>query len=185
MWALLPNCLSLLRIVLVIPVVLTLLAHDYVLALILFGIAGISDGLDGWLAKRLGWQSRLGSLLDPLADKTLMVATYLALAVTQMLPLWIVVLVIARDAILVVGGLLYHWLIGLFDVHPTLISKLNTTLQICFALLVVFQAATALVPVKVLAVLLAAVAVTTCLSGLDYIRTWGQNALAAKHRAHQ
>ncbi|PWG73519.1 CDP-alcohol phosphatidyltransferase, partial [Enterococcus hirae] len=80
--------------------------------LILFVVAAATDGLDGFLARFFGWKSRLGAILAPLADKLLMVSTYLVLSITGVFPLWLFMLVLGRDVVIVVGGLLFHRFVG-------------------------------------------------------------------------
>src|SRR3990172_3309285 len=99
-----PNIISLLRMALVPPVVILLLNGYYGWALLVFVSAGLSDGLDGYLAKRFGWRSRLGAILDPLADKLLLVASYLTLGWLGQLPLWLVAVVVGRDIVIVAGA---------------------------------------------------------------------------------
>ena len=99
-----PNLITVMRIVLVVPVSWSLLRQEFGLALALFFVAGVSDGLDGFLAKHYGWSSRLGALLDPLADKALLVACYASLAWIGLLPVWLLVLVVARDVVIVAGA---------------------------------------------------------------------------------
>ena len=172
----LPNLISLLRIVLVGPVAWFLLTERYVEALLTFLVAGISDGIDGYLAKRYSWQSRLGSILDPLADKLLLVTTYLALAWLGVLPLWLTLAVVARDVVVVGGALAFHWLVGRYEMAPSLISKLNTMAQITLAVAAVASIALLALPAWLLQGLVVLVAVTTLLSGADYVWTWGTRA---------
>ncbi|MCC5797485.1 MAG: CDP-alcohol phosphatidyltransferase family protein [Methylophaga sp.] len=134
-----PNLISVMRILLVIPVVMALLDEQFALALLLFAVAGVSDGLDGFLAKQFQWQSRLGSILDPLADKLLLMASFTSLTVLGFIPWWLLLAVIARDVIIVTGGLAYHYLIGRFELMPLWSSKINTFLQIALVLLVIIQ----------------------------------------------
>jgi len=176
----LPNLISLLRIALVGPVAWFLVTERYVEALLTFLVAGISDGVDGYLAKRYSWQSRLGSILDPLADKLLLVTTYLALAWLGVLPLWLTLAVVARDVVVVGGALAFHWLVGRYDMAPSLISKLNTMAQITLALAAVASLALLALPAWLLQGLVVLVAVTTLLSGADYVWTWGTRAYRAR-----
>ena len=111
----LPNLISVFRVLLVPPVVWLMVQGRYGEALALFVIAGASDGLDGYLAKHFGWVSRFGSIIDPLADKLLLTASFFTLAWLGHLPLWLAVLVIARDLVIVIGGLAYHYLVGKFS----------------------------------------------------------------------
>ena len=111
----LPNAICLVRVLLVAPLVAALLAGRYELALVLLVIAGGSDGLDGFLAKRFGWHTRLGSLLDPAADKLLIGSVFLTLTWLGHVPLLLAAIVIARDAVIVLGSMAYHVLIEPID----------------------------------------------------------------------
>lgn len=178
-----PNIISVIRILLSLPVAWLLLEQSYGWALLLFFVAGVSDGLDGYLAKRYGWHSRLGSILDPLADKILLVTSYLCLGWVGMIPAWLVALVIGRDAVIVVGAAAFHMLIGRYEMLPTWISKINTTLQIVLVLSLVLSEALLSLPESVLTVLVYAVCVTTILSGLDYVWTWGRRAFQGREQS--
>ncbi len=113
-----PNLISFLRILLTIPVVWLLIEQQFSAALILFGVAGFSDALDGYLAKRFAWRSRLGGLLDPLADKALLMSSFLVLGVLGLIPVWLVMLVIFRDLVIVGGALYYHFSIEDLQARP-------------------------------------------------------------------
>ncbi len=171
-----PNLISIARILLSLPVAYLLLEERFSEALLLFFIAGVSDALDGFLAKRFGWHSRLGSILDPLADKMLLVTSYLCLAWVEVIPLWLLLMVFGRDLIIIIGGLAFHWLIGRFEMAPTWISKINTALQIALVLALVLSNGLYPLPGGLLTWLVYGVSVTTVLSGLDYIWTWGRKA---------
>ena len=133
-----PNLITSLRILLVPPFLWLLVQERYGAALLLFVIAGVSDALDGFLAKYYGWTSELGGLLDPIADKLLLIGALLVLAWLHELPSWLVALAILRDALIVAGAISYHLLIERFQGRPLLISKLNTLLQLLlvFAIIV-------------------------------------------------
>jgi len=171
-----PNIISLFRVLLTIPVIWTLLEGRFELALILFFIAGVSDGLDGYLAKHYGWQSRLGGLLDPLADKALLVSAFLCLGGLGILPAWLVALVIFRDVLIVSGALVYSFQIEQLNAEPSLISKLNTVLQIVLVLVVVVHHGVFELPAIVVQSMIWAVTVTTVLSGVAYVIEWGMRA---------
>lgn len=174
-----PNLITGARIFLVPPTMWALLEHHYSVALTLFFVAGASDGLDGFLAKHYGWTSRLGALLDPLADKALLISCYLALTWTGLLPLWLVALVLLRDVVIVSGAMVYHFRIARLDADPTLISKLNTLMQITLVLLVIVQQATGWGEPGWIQILIYVVAVTTIWSGIDYVVTWSRRARSA------
>lgn len=170
----LPNILTLLRLLLTLPIALLLLAERHGQALALFAVAGLSDALDGFLARRFGWVSRLGSILDPLADKLLLVTSYLCLTATQILPLWLTLAVLARDALIVVGAALYRWLAGPFEFRPSLLGKLSTVLQIVLVLVVLLELS--LLPgfAEVRAPLIYAVLVLALASGGHYVWSWSR-----------
>ncbi|MFO7592773.1 MAG: CDP-alcohol phosphatidyltransferase family protein [Pseudomonadota bacterium] len=171
-----PNTISILRILLVIPIMILLIREEYQLVLLLFAVAGFSDGLDGYLARRFNWRSRLGALLDPLGDKLLLVGVYLVLGWSSLLPWWLVGLVILRDVVIVGGALGYRHLCGELAMEPTLISKINTLLQILLGLLVIAAAMMWALPAWSLQLMVMLVAVTTVWSGLDYVLRWGARA---------
>ncbi len=171
-----PNAITLLRFLLVPPVVWLLLQGQYALALLVFAVAGLSDALDGYLAKRNGWTSRMGEILDPLADKTLLVSSYLVLGWLGQIPGWLVALVILRDLVILAGATLYHYRVQHVDAAPTLVSKLNTALQILLVLVVMLDAGLWSLPPLWLDTLIVMVLATTLWSGLDYVWTWGRRA---------
>jgi len=171
-----PNLISLFRIVLVAPVVWALGTEQFVLALLLFAVAGISDGLDGFLAKHFHWESRLGSILDPIADKLLLVATFATLTWLGLLPLWLLWLVLGRDIIIISGGLAYHYYLGQFDLSPLWSSKINTTLQIALVLLVMIQQQWLPGLDKVVTVGIWLVVASVINSGTEYVLVWGSRA---------
>ena len=180
-----PNVITVLRVLLVLPVVLALLNEQYGVALILFGVAGASDGLDGYIAKRYDCTSRFGSILDPLADKLLLVSTYLSLAWLELLPWWLVSVVLVRDLLIVVGGFAYHRLIGEYDMSPSYISKLNTVAQILLGFVVVLSVSLLPLSEWVIDSMIYFVLVTTLLSGVDYVWTWGRRAMTVRPDENQ
>lgn len=175
-----PNIISVLRIMLTVPVVVLLIEKRFAEALLLFAVAGASDGLDGYLAKRNGWESRLGSILDPVADKLLLVSSFIVLSWLGLLPLWLVLVVLGRDVIILVGALAYHFLIGDYDFRPTIVSKINTFFQIVLVLATVLSLSLYPLPEWFLARLIDIVLATTVLSGLDYVWTWGRSAMRSE-----
>ena len=171
-----PNLICVLRIILVFPVVSLILNGDTLFALVLFVIAGLSDGLDGFLAKHFHWQSRLGSILDPLADKLLLVSAYIAMSYVGLIPVWLVVAAFSRDIIIVAGGFAYHKFIGKFEMAPSFISKFNTFMQILLIAGVLSRELTE-IPVYIIDWMVIGTAITIFLSGMDYVFVWGRRAL--------
>lgn len=175
-----PNLITVFRFLLVPPVVWLLLSGHFTLALLVFGLAGFSDALDGFLAKRYDWTSRIGSLLDPLADKLLLLASFITLGWLHVIPAWLVVLVCLRDLVIVAGAVSYHFLIEPLTAAPSLISKLNTLAQILLVLAVMINRDLYSLPVLWLDVLLYSVLASTLWSGVDYVWTWSRKALRAR-----
>ncbi len=167
-----PNLITLARILLVPILVWAIISGEMRLAFLLFLAAGISDAVDGFLAKRFGMASELGAYLDPLADKALIVSIYVSLGVAGAIPLWLVILVVSRD-IMIVGAVLLSWLVGQpVEIKPLLVSKLNTAAQIVFATLVLAALASGFDAEPFLTLTLALVVVLTLLSIGFYLREW-------------
>jgi len=173
-----PNVISVFRALLVIPIVVLLQSQQFNMALLLFAIAGISDALDGFLAKRYSWASRLGSVLDPIADKILLVFTFVTLAVMNLVPFWLLFLVIARDVLIVFGAVAYYLFVGRYSMAPRIISKINTVVQISLLLIIISTQALLIWPDYVVQGLIYLTVLTTTLSGLDYMSVWGRKVLS-------
>ena len=172
-----PNVLTILRMLMVAPVVLAVLSGRYGFALVLLAIAGASDGVDGFLARRYGWQTRLGALLDPIADKLLLVTVFISLGVVGGVPLWLVALVAVRDLVILAGAFAYRLLFGRLELAPTLLSKLNTVLQVLLVLIVLLDLARWVPFAWLVDSLVVAVTLSTALSGLHYVWEWSGRAL--------
>jgi len=175
-----PNLLCIMRMVLTIPVVWAILEGSYLVALVLFLVAGLTDGLDGFLAKRFSWQSRLGGLLDPAADKLLLVASFISLWLVGYVPGWLLVAVVARDLAIVIGAGLYQWRVGNFVAEPSILSKLNSVLQLLYVLLTLSWLVFGLPGREVTVGLGWIVLATTIVSGFDYIIRWTARARTEK-----
>jgi cardiolipin synthase len=178
-----PNLITGFRFLLVPPVVILLLNERFAAALILFGIAGFSDGLDGYLAKRNNWTSRLGEIMDPLADKLLLVSSFVTLGWLGWIPLWLVVLVVLRDLVIVVGAIVFHMRVEHLVALPSMVSKLNTFAQILLVLAVIFSQGILLLPAIWMELLMYSVLATTFWSGFDYVWTWGRRAWFKRDKA--
>lgn len=172
----LPNGICVIRVVLVVPIVLMLLREQFVGALILIALAAFSDALDGFLARRFDWRTRLGSLLDPAADKLLVFSVYLTLTYLDLVPVALTVLVVLRDVVIIAGAITYQSLIARVAGEPTFISKLNTACQLLFVIVTLTAAAFQWPPAIVLVILGAAVVFTSITSGLNYVVGWSKRA---------
>src|SRR5262245_21064151 len=168
----LPNLITIARILLVPVIVWAIGSGEMLFAFILFLVAGLSDAIDGFLAKRLGMTTEFGSYLDPLADKALIVSIYLALGLVEALPRWLVILVVSRD-IMIVAAVMLSWLVDKpVTVKPLAVSKANTAAQIILATLVLASLGLRLDFGWLIAAGIAAVAVLTLLSIAAYVREW-------------
>ena len=179
-----PNIISAIRILLVAPIAVALANHQLVTTIVLFGVAALSDAADGFLAKRYGWQSELGAVLDPAADKLLLVTVFITLAYLKLVPLWLMAAAVARDATIVLGALFYRYWFGPLNVRPSIVSKFNTLCQTAFILAVVGREELSVRRSWVVVVLGALLFVTVAVSGIDYVLIYGRRALGlAKPRA--
>ncbi len=159
--------------ILLVPIVVWAIASGQMqVAFLLFLVAGVSDGVDGYLAKRFGMASELGAHLDPLADKALIVSIFVSLGVADRIPLWLVILVVSRD-ILIIGGVMFAWFLGKpITVRPVRVSKLNTAAQIVFVCLVLASLAFDLKTRYLTLPMMAVVTVLTLMSMAVYVRDW-------------
>lgn len=172
----LPNAISLARLFSAPLVVWLILSNEITVAFWLFLVAAISDGVDGFIAKRLGTTTILGAFLDPIADKVLLVGTYAALGSNGMLELWLVILVVFRDLLIVGGALLFRLLTRSLDMEPLMVSKVNTVAQIVLAAVVLGNSGLDLGLAMVVDVLVLVVAATTLASGAAYVVQWTRRA---------
>ena len=170
----LPNIITSVRLILLIPLSFYLAQQDYQNAVLIFFIAGFSDALDGFLAKRFNWVSRFGSILDPIADKALLVLTMGILTLNNKISLQLFSLVTIRDIYIISGAYYYYKKIGPYDMAPSYISKLNTFVQISLVTLILVSLSYYTVPELLISWLTIAVYITVVLSGLHYTVVWGK-----------
>lgn len=169
----LPNALTLSRIALAPLLILALKDQRYALALVIFLVAGITDAADGYLAKRLNVISRLGAILDPAADKILLISAFVMLTLLGHIPFWLMLSVVFRDLLIVGGYLAYTSLIGAVQMQPSPVSKLNTVVQIGLVALILAQQAGVLSLSGLIELMVYMVLVTTVASGAHYVWLWG------------
>lgn len=181
----LPNAICVARMLLVIPIAWFVGAERLNAALSLCAIAAFSDALDGYLAKRFDWTSELGKVLDPLADKLLLVTLFITLAVVGWVPAWLAVAAVSRDVIIGLGALVYRQLFGPVEGHPTIISKINTGLQLIYVLAVIAERAYHIPPAELVWLLGAGVLSTTVVSGIDYVARYWRKAIAVTRARRQ
>ena len=171
-----PNLITLARI-LAVPVTVYVILQDYMTAAFwIFVVAGLSDALDGYLAKRLNAVSEIGAYLDPLADKALLVGTYVALAQVDHIATWLVFLVVFRDLLIVCGALLFHTITQSLKMKPLFISKINTVTQLALAAIVLAELGLDLRLAYLSDALVYIVVLTTFVSGAAYVYKWSTMA---------
>jgi cardiolipin synthase len=178
-----PNLITLGRILLVPVVVWAIISGEMRIAFLLFLAAGISDAVDGFLAKRFRMTSELGAYLDPLADKALIVSIYVSLGISGALPIFLVILVVSRD-IMIISAFLLSWLVGKpMPVKPLMVSKANTVAQIVLATLVLAEQAFNFDATVAAQMLMGLVAILTLLSIAFYLAEWVRhmNSFGAGH----
>lgn len=167
-----PNILTLLRLCLVPLVIDMIISNEWVLAFALFVLAGVTDGVDGFIARHFNLRTELGAYLDPVADKALLVSIYVTLAVAQIIPAWLAILVVARD-IMIVGAIIIAWLLdNPMPIAPLRVSKANTFAQIAFAALVLGMLAFGMVEPDVRNAMMIGVAALTLISMGAYLGLW-------------
>lgn len=175
-----PNLITLGRLILV-PVIIYLIGNQaYEAAFWVFVAAGISDGVDGFIAKRFGYTTTLGAYLDPVADKALLVSIFVSLGMQELIPFWLVILVVSRD-VLIVGAVLISWLIGfVVTMRPLMVSKINTTAQIAYAAAVLAVLGFAFEAHVGTLLILGAyfTGLTTVVSGASYLVDWVRDVSA-------
>ncbi len=165
----LPNLLTILRILLTPLLVIFLINHRFDWAFVVFVAAGVSDGLDGFLARIMKQKTRIGAILDPIADKALLASAYVTLAVMGFVPDWLAVTVISRDMIIVFGVLVLLLFQSGIEIHPTIISKLTTLFQLLTIFTVLFSTVTHMELERLLVGCYVVTAILTVASGLDYL----------------
>ena len=174
----LPNSLTVLRILMVAPLGLYILRQEFTWALAVCGAAGFTDALDGFLARRLDARTRLGAILDPLADKILITVSFLCFAQVGLIPWWLAILVITRDIVIITGACCYRLLIGEIEFSPLRLSKMNMAVQLFFCVLLLAAQVAGGVPTYLLNTAIAVVVVMAISSGLGYVLLWSRKALA-------
>jgi cardiolipin synthase len=177
-----PNIITVIRILLVVPTAWMLYQTRYGEAVVLMAVAGASDALDGALARRFDWRSRLGAILDPLADKFLVGAVFIVFLIQGHIPLWVGVIALTRDFVILAGALVYRYLYRRLEVAPTFLSKANTAMQIIMLLLLMLSLLPLGVASEVSRLLVDPycfyiLAVLGISSGVDYVITWTRKAI--------
>lgn len=176
----LPNSLTFLRLLLALPLGVLILREQYAAALMVGVIAGISDALDGFIARRLNAISRFGAALDPVADKTLITVSFVCLAAVDLVPWYLAIAVITRDLVIVAGAACYYKLIGPFEFAATALSKSNMVIQIAYCVLVLLSQVVDNIPPQLTLLGTVAVLFLAAASGFDYVMSWTIKAIQSR-----
>ncbi len=164
-----PNLITIMRIILIPFFLWQLFTAQFVPAFYLFLVAGLSDGVDGFLARRFQWTSELGARMDPAADKLLMLSSFISLAIIHAIPMWLMWVVVLRDVIMLSGTGGVFYVVGDVDFNPNFIGKLNTVLQIILIAMLLYQLAYQYLPDRLITILMYVVVTTTLLSLVEYV----------------
>ena len=172
-YSVIPNAITVLRLVLVLPIAFSILDGNYFLALVLFTISGMSDGFDGFLARRYGWESAFGRLIDPLADKLMMIVTTVTLGLLDHFPFMLMVLIIVKDLATLGGVFAYTTLAGFPKIQPTWLGKFTTAAQIILLVSVLLNLTyPGLLPEVFFTIWFWIVALMTASDGVSYLWIW-------------
>ena len=170
-----PNIITGARIAFVPCLIWLLIHHQYERSLILVALMGLSDALDGFLARCYHWKTTLGAYLDPLADKIMLLAVFICFAVLGWVPWWFAALIVARDVVLLTGAVFYHWSTRQLKMEPLAISKVNTCAQIILAVSLIY-AQVGPMHNQIINALMTVVVCTTIASGGQYVIEWSRRA---------
>jgi len=177
-----PNMLTLARIIITPFIVYAIIEHQPVLALILMGIAGITDMLDGAIARYFNQRSTVGAIMDPLADKLMLISTIVSLYLIEQLPAFLFLAVVFRDMIIVVGAIAYEMVTHQLEMQPSIASKITTFLQIMLVLTVLSNLAWQWPGAEVLQIMVWLTFAFTCMSGIQYMIVWMRKAVTAEDK---
>jgi cardiolipin synthase len=169
-----------------IPLVWFMLEKQYEYALYIAILASFSDLLDGYLARRFGWEGKLGRILDPIADKFMMLCCYLLFAVQGLIPNWLLIIVLARDIAIITGGVFYHYAILKVDQEkPSMLSKFNTAFQLLLIVVLLSHYSIFQFPLIFINILIYLVTLFTVSSGLHYVYFWSKKAVVDSERQNK
>ncbi|UTV30345.1 CDP-alcohol phosphatidyltransferase family protein [Photobacterium atrarenae] len=168
--------LTTLRMFLAVPIYFFILERNFTTVLWIIAIAGLSDGLDGWLARKLKALSHYGAIVDPLSDKAMLLCAYIAFVQIELLPLWVFAMIVIRDIIILLGAALFYLCFGPYRLAPSLWGKGCTLALIVLALLIISQQLLPQIPEQLISVGLMAVIFLITISGTHYIYNWAAKA---------
>ncbi|MFL2732070.1 MAG: CDP-alcohol phosphatidyltransferase family protein [Gammaproteobacteria bacterium] len=173
-----PNFLTVFRFFLVYPIVISILEENYQLTLFFFFLAGISDFLDGYLARQYSWESRFGKIFDPISDKVLVIATLLSLSLVGEINIYLTMFLLSRDLFIIVGVILSSLLIDNYEIKPYFSGKFNSFVLMTYLGFVIIEVSFGLVPLVFLNFLMVALLVTSVYSAIEYLNYPGRKVIS-------
>jgi cardiolipin synthase len=173
-----PNLLTVFRFFLVYPIVISILEENYQLTLFFFFLAGISDYLDGYLARKYSWESRFGKILDPISDKVLVIATLISLSLVGEINIYLAMFLLSRDLFIIVGVILSSLLLDNYEIKPYFSGKFNNFVLMTYLGCVIIEVSFDLVPLFFLHFLMVVLLVTSLYSVIEYLNYPGRKVIS-------
>ena len=173
-----PNFLTVFRFFLVYPIVISILEENYQLTLFFFFLAGISDFLDGYLARKYSWERRFGKIFDPISDKVLVIATLISLSLVGEINIYLTMFLLSRDLFIIVGVILSSLLINKYEIEPYFSGKFNSFVLMTYLGFVIIEVSFGLVPLVFLNFLMVALLITSLYSVIEYLNYPGRKVIS-------
>ena len=173
-----PNLLTVFRFFLVYPIVISILEQNYNLTLFFFFLAGISDFLDGYLARKFSWESRFGKVFDPISDKVLVIATLISLSLVDEITIYLTVFLLSRDLFIIVGVILSSLLIDNYEIKPYFSGKFNSFILMTYLGFVILEVTFGFVPILFLNFLMGTLILTSIYSVIEYLNYPGRKVIS-------
>ena len=173
-----PNLLTVFRFFLVYPIVISILEENYNLTLFFFFLAGISDFLDGYLARKFSWESRFGKVFDPISDKVLVIATLISLSLVDEITIYLTVFLLSRDLFIIVGVILSSLLIDDYEIKPYFSGKFNSFVLMTYLGFVILEVTFGFVPTLFLNFLMGTLILTSIYSVIEYLNYPGRKVIS-------
>ena len=173
-----PNFLTVFRFFLVYPIVISILEQNYQLTLFFFFIAGVSDYLDGFLARKYSWESRFGKIFDPISDKVLVIATLISLSLVGEINIYLTMFLLSRDLFIIVGVILSSLLIKDYEIRPYFSGKFNSFVLMTYLGFIILEITFSFVPSLFLNFLMATLIITSLYSVIEYLIYPGRKVIS-------
>ncbi len=173
-----PNLLTVFRFFLVYPIVISILEENYQITLFFFFLAGISDYLDGYLARKFSWESRFGKIFDPISDKVLVIATLISLSLVGEINIYLTMFLLSRDLFIIVGVILSSLLLDKYEIRPYFSGKFNSFVLMTYLGFVILEVTFSFIPIVFLNFLMAILLITSIYSVVEYLNHPGRKVIS-------